>query len=193
MKMKVAFLSVVSVSSALAEAKATAQPEFDMNQLHSEMLSLGDQTSECFNIGGTWKGTCQIKSSGGNASQTVVQNETEMTFVQKGCALIQAEQFGSSYLGAVKSETVSNSRGVLSQTGASYWSANGKKLGMDQSYSLVMYGEQGSVSVGKAHGSFSLQDDLLIGKVTQDVSRMNMKGVNVGHIKSESDCRLARQ
>lgn len=193
MKMKLAFVSIVSVSSALAEAKAPTQAEFDINQLHAEMLSLGDQTSNCFNIGGTWKGTCEAKSSGGAAGQSVAQNETEMTFVQKGCALIQAEQFGSSYLGSVKSESISNSRGVLSQTGASYWSANGQKLGMDQSYSLVMYGELGSVSVGKAHGSFSLEGDLLIGKVTQDVSRMNMKGANVGHIQFESDCRLARQ
>jgi hypothetical protein len=116
-----------------------------------------------------------------------------MTFKQNGCASIQAREFGASYLGAVKTESVASPRGVLSQTAASYWLANGQKIGMDQSFSLVMYGESGTISVGDTHGDFSLDGDALVGKITQKASQMNMAGKQIGEVSVESDCRLIRQ
>ncbi|MCX6123680.1 MAG: hypothetical protein NTV34_02860 [Proteobacteria bacterium] len=194
MKFTSIVLGFVSMSSVLAIAQpATNQGGFTLNQLHADMLSLGDQSTSCLNISGTWKGTCEVRALGAQQDQSTLQNPTEMTFVQKGCALIQAEQFGASYLGAVKSESVSNPRGVLSQTGASYWLENGHKLGMNQSYSLVMYGNQGTISIGKVQGDFALEGDILVGKITQNISRMSMSGLKIGEINTESDCRLARQ
>ena len=188
------FLGVASASSALAAAPPSAdQQVFNLNKLHADVLSLGDHATSCLNISGTWKGSCEVKSMGAEQGQSAVQRQTEMTFVQKGCALIQAEQFGPSYLGAVKSETIASPRGVLSQTGGSYWLDNGQKLGMSKSYSLVMYGDTGTISIGEVQGDFNLDGNALLGKITETVSRTNMTGLKIGEIHTESDCRLVRQ
>ena len=194
MKSMMLILGFASLWSIHAQAEPAPNPgAFDLKQLQADMQSLGDQTTSCFNVSGTWKGVCDVKSLVGEQALNASQTPTEMTFTQKGCALIQAEQFGASYMGAVKSESVSNQRGVLSQNGASYWLANGKKLGMNQSYSLVMYGDKGTISIGKVRGEFSLDGVFLVGKITQLISRMNMTGQKIGEINTVSDCRLSHQ
>ncbi|MCX6116171.1 MAG: hypothetical protein NT027_01410 [Proteobacteria bacterium] len=185
------FLASLFSNQGMAQSERP-QGQFTVDSVHKDIVSLGDQTKTCLDINGTWRGFCDDSQIGENSRSGAVRKETQMSFSQKGCALIQAEQFGASHLGAVKSESVSSPRGVLNQTASSYWLSNGKKLGMNQSYSLVMFGDKGSISIGEVQGDFQMNGSALTGKITQHVNRMNMAGKKIGDVTTVSDCSLER-
>lgn len=184
---------IMALGMTLGSTAFSLQSAERQNPLDVATLGIGDQTGNCFNVSGTWKGTCEITSVGVESTVNVVQKETEMTFSQTGCALIEATQFGKSYVGAVKTESLSSKTGVKTETGASYWMDDGKKLGMTQSFSLVKFGEDGTITAGKVFGEFSLKDNALAGTIGEKMQIFDMKGKTLSNIDKTSRCLLIRQ
>jgi hypothetical protein len=194
MKSIIIALSLTGTSAIFANVEpVTTPPAADLQEAHEGASFLGDQTTTCFNITGTWKGVCDDKALEVQADQQPTQYPTEMTFIQKGCSSIQAIEFGPSYVGAIKTESVSSPRGVQTKSGTSNWIQNGTALEMWQSFNLVKYGEQGSTSFGKVKGLFTLDGNTLVGKIEHNVTQMTLTGKLVSKFNKESNCRLIRQ
>lgn len=182
-------MSAIVIGSILLAATSSLASS-QMNQLRDDILSVGDQRTNCANFGGSWKGVCSTKRSG-EAGQT--QHESTMTFKQTGCTLLQAIEFGPSYIGTVTNESISSPRGVLSTSGSTYWLDDGQKLGMASGFSLVKYEGKGVIYTGEVLGAFSVDGDAIVGKVTHKVAKRDMNDDSVTNTNEESDCRLLRQ
>jgi len=163
-----------------------------MEELHRQMLKVGDQITECADFSGTWKGTCETKNLLDPTAAPESKEET-MTFKQFECAALQSEVFGVAMIGVSATKTVSSERGTMSEKGGVWWEEKGQKLGMAGDFYLGLYGKDGVMRQGYIKAAYTREGDAIVGASTNKIKAIDAHGGMTILTHEESSCRLELQ
>ncbi len=163
-----------------------------LDNFRGAISGIGDPRTTCVDFGGTWTGSCEVTEASSSVQTKVrTTRDLSMTFVQQGCATIQAIDFGLVQIGATRTNSAASPRGTSSDQSASFWKDDGT-LGMTEDMKLVKYDGQGVVYQANSVGSFGITDGVLTGIITNTVEENDMNTGLLTTMVETQACRLTK-
>ncbi len=172
---------------------ATPAPaDSPLDHFRAAMTGIGDPRTTCIDFNGTWTGSCEVTEASSSVhTELRTSRQLSMTFVQQGCATIQAIDFGLVQIGATRSNSTASPRGTASDQSASFWDDDGN-LGMTEDMKLVKYEGKGVVYQARSVGSFGITDGTLTATITTTVEEKDLNtGLQTTLVETQA-CRLSQ-